>query len=76
MATSESVGIMGYIEVYNAEGEGGWTPLEEVPLFDTINCQLCNEPTAAHDIIIPAVITDGNLVAGTWQCKKCHAVNG
>jgi hypothetical protein len=66
---------MGYVEYFD-ETTGAWTNLEDVPLFDTINCQLCNEPTLAHDIIIPAIITDGNLVAGTWQCKKCHAVNG
>ena len=67
---------MGYIEVYNIDKDGEWTDLEDVPMITTINCQLCNEPTLAHDIIIPAIITDGNLVAGTWQCKKCHAVNG
>ena len=67
---------MGYIEVYNVKGEGEWTRLEDVPIFDTVNCQLCNEPTQAHDIIIPAIIADGVLTAGTWQCRKCKAVNG
>jgi hypothetical protein len=67
---------MGYVEIYNIERDGEWTRLEDVPMYDTINCQLCNEPTLASDIIIPATIKDGELVAGTWQCKKCHAVNG
>jgi hypothetical protein len=67
---------MGYIEVYNIDKDGEWTDLDDIPMITVINCQLCNEPTEAHDIIIPAIITDGNLVAGTWQCKKCHAVNG
>ena len=66
---------MGDLEIYN-ETTGDWTRLEDVPMFDTINCQLCNEETLAHDIIIPAIIKDGILTAGTWQCKKCHAVNG
>jgi len=74
--TTEGESVMGYIEVYNIDKDGEWTDLEDVPMITTINCQLCNEPTLAHDIVIPAIITDGNLVAGTWQCKKCHAVNG
>ena len=41
-----------------------------------IACQLCNEPTEAHDIIVTARIVEGEVVAGTWQCKKCKAVNG
>jgi hypothetical protein len=76
MATTEGESVMGYIEVYNIDKDGEWTDLNDIPFITTINCQLCNEPTEAHDIIIPAIITDGNLVAGTWQCKKCHAVNG
>jgi len=67
---------MGYVEIYNIDKDGEWTKLEDVPMITTINCQLCNEPTLAHDIIIPAIIADGVLTAGTWQCKKCHAVNG
>jgi hypothetical protein len=76
MATTEGESLMGYVEIYNIEKDGEWTDLEDVPLYDTILCQLCNEPTLASDIIIPAIITDGNLIAGTWQCRKCHAVNG
>ena len=57
---------MGYIEVYNIDKDGEWTDLEDVPMITTINCQLCNEATLAHDIIIPAVIADGVLTAGTW----------
>ena len=77
MATTETKGlIMGYVEVWNAQGEGGWTRLEEVEMITTIPCQLCNEPTMAHDIVIPAIIIDGELRAGAWQCKKCKAVNG
>jgi hypothetical protein len=67
---------MGYVEVWNAHGDGGWTRLENVEMIDTIPCQLCNEPTLASDIIIPAVIKDGVLTAGAWQCRKCKAVNG
>jgi hypothetical protein len=67
---------MGYIEVYNIDKDGEWQDLNDIPFITTINCQLCNEPTEAHDIIIPAVIKDGELTAGTWQCRKCKAVNG
>ena len=67
---------MGYIEVYNIDKDGEWTDLNDIPMITVINCQLCNEPTEAHDIIIPAVIKDGVLTAGTWQCRKCKAVNG
>jgi len=74
--TTEGESVMGYVEIYNIEKDGEWTDLEDVPMYDTILCQLCNEPTLANDIIIPAIITDGNLIAGTWQCRKCHAVNG
>jgi hypothetical protein len=66
---------MGHIDIWNFNDEK-WVALEDVPLYDTINCQLCNEPTLASDIIIPAVIKDGILTAGTWQCRKCKAVNG
>ena len=76
MATTESERIVGYIEVYNIDKDGEWTDLNDIPFITTVNCQLCNEPTEAHDIIIPAVIQDGILTAGTWQCRKCKAVNG
>ena len=66
---------MGHIDIWNYNDEK-WVALEDVALYDTINCQLCNEPTLASDIIIPAVIKDGILTAGTWQCRKCKAVNG
>jgi hypothetical protein len=66
---------MGHIDIWNHNDEK-WVALEDVPLYDTINCQLCNEPTLASDIIIPAIIKDGILTAGTWQCRKCKAVNG
>ena len=66
---------MGYIEVYN-ENDNKWVALEDVPIYDTINCQLCNEATEAKDIIIPAIIKEGVLTAGTWQCRKCKTVNG
>ena len=75
MASTRSEGIMGHIDIWNHNDEQ-WVALEDVPLYDTINCQLCNEPTLASDIIIPAVIMDGILTAGTWQCRKCKAVNG
>jgi len=75
MAPTESESIMGHIEIWNHNDEQ-WVALEDVPLYDTINCQLCNEPTLASDIIIPAIIKDGILTAGTWQCRKCKAVNG
>jgi hypothetical protein len=75
MAASESVVIMGHLEFYN-ETRGEWTNLEDVPLIDTINCQLCNEPTEAWNIIANIVIKDNEVSVGTWQCRKCHAVNG
>jgi len=67
---------MGYIEVYNIDKDGEWQDLNDIPFITTINCQLCNEPTEARDIIIPAVIKHRELTAGTWQCRKCKAVNG
>ena len=50
--------------------------LEDVPLFDTINSQLCNEPTEAHDIVAEIKFKDDQPIVGTWQCRKCKAVNG
>jgi hypothetical protein len=76
VSTTEGESVMGYIEVYNIDKDGEWTDLDDIPMMTVINCQLCNEPTEAHDIIIPAVIKDGVLTAGTWQCRKCKAVNG
>ncbi len=26
---------MGYVEVYNVDGEGGWTDLEDIPFIET-----------------------------------------
>ena len=66
---------MGYVEYFD-ETTGEWTNIDDVPLCDTINCQLCNEPTEAHDIIVTARIVDGQGIAGTWQCRKCKTVNG
>ena len=65
---------MGYVEIY--DNNGGWTPLEDVPLFDTIACQLCNEPTEAKDIVADIHIEDSQIKVGAWQCRKCKAVNG
>ena len=76
MGTTEGESIMGYVEVYNVEGEGGWTNLDDIPLTETLNCQLCNEPTEAWNIIANIVIKDGLASVGQWQCRKCHAVNG
>ena len=67
---------MGYVEVYNIDKDGQWQDLNDIPFITTVNCQLCNEPTEAHDIIVTARIVEGEVVAGTWQCKKCKAVNG
>jgi len=66
---------MGYVEYFD-ETTGTWTNLEDVPLFDTINCQLCNEPTEAQDIIAEIHFKDNQPVVGAWQCRKCKAVNG
>ena len=66
---------MGFVEYFD-ETTGEWTNLEDVPLFDTINCQLCNEPTAAHDIVAEIHFKDDQPVVGAWQCRKCKAVNG
>ena len=49
---------MGNLQFYN-ETTGEWTNLEDVPLFETINCQLCNEPTAAHDIVAEIKFNQG-----------------
>jgi hypothetical protein len=73
MVSSESEGIMGYAEFHTADG---WVNVENVPMIDTVNCQLCNEPTLASDITITARIEQGVVVAGTWSCNKCRAVNG
>ena len=67
---------MGYVEVYNIDKDGQWQDLNDIPFITTVNCQLCNEPTEAHDIIVTARIVDGQVVAGTWQCRKCKTVNG
>jgi len=64
---------MGYAEFHTADG---WVNVEDVPMIDTVNCQLCNEPTLASDITITARIEVGVVVAGTWSCNKCRAVNG
>ena len=64
---------MGDLEIHTADG---WIKLEDVPLFNTIPCQLCNEPTEVRDITLPVVVKDGKLVTGTWSCNKCKAVNG
>jgi hypothetical protein len=76
MGTTEGESVMGHIEVYNVGGEGGWTDLDDIPITETLNCQLCNEPTEAWNIIANIVIKDGVVSVGQWQCRKCHAVNG
>ena len=82
MATAKGVGMIyrtgegvGFVEYFD-ETTGTWTNLEDVPLFDTINCQLCNEQTEAHDIIAEIKFKDDQPIVGAWQCRKCHAVNG
>jgi len=64
---------MGFIEIHT---EDGWVALGDTPIFDTVNCQLCNEPTMATDIVADIVIKDDQLSVGAWQCRKCKAVNG
>ena len=65
--------IMGHIEVHTPYG---WVNLEDVPLFDSIPCQLCNEPTMIHELTF-TVMEDGLIKpATTWMCKKCNTVNG
>ena len=66
---------MGYVEVFN-ENEGEWVDVNDIPFIQTVNCQLCNEPTQARDIIAHIVIKDEQVSVGQWQCRKCHAVNG
>jgi hypothetical protein len=75
MATTEGESVMGNIEIWNYNDEQ-WVALEDVPLYDTINCQLCNEPTEAHDIVAEIKFKDDQPVVGAWQCRKCKAVNG
>ena len=67
---------MGYIEIHNADGLGGWVNFDDIPFIEIINCQLCNEPTEARDIVANIVIREEKPVVGAWQCRKCHAVNG
>ena len=76
MGTTEGKGIMGYIEIHNADGLGGWVNFDDIPFIEIINCQLCNEPTEARDIVANIVIKDEQPSVGAWQCRKCHAVNG
>jgi hypothetical protein len=73
MGATEAEILMGHIEIHT---EDGWVPLEDVPMFDTVNCQLCNEPTTATDIVADIVIKGDQLSVGAWQCRKCKAVNG
>jgi len=64
---------MGNLEFYN-ETTGEWTNLEDVPMFDTINCQLCNEPVQIRELAeISSDPVNGIVV---WQCAKCKTVNG
>ena len=64
---------MGYAEIHTVDG---WVDVEDIPMIDKVICQLCNEPTEAKDITITARIVEGVVVAGTWSCNKCKAVNG
>ena len=75
MGTTESESVMGYVEVFN-ENQGEWVDINDIPLIQTVNCQLCNEPTEARDIVAHIVIKDEQVSVGQWQCRKCHAVNG
>jgi hypothetical protein len=67
---------MGYIEIHNADGLGGWVNFDDIPFIEIVNCQLCNEPTEARDIVANIIIKDAQPLVGQWQCRKCHAVNG
>ena len=73
MVSTETEGIMGYAEIHTPEG---WINVEDIPMIDTVNCQLCNEPTEAWNIVANIVIKDNVVSVGTWQCNKCKAVNG
>ena len=75
METTEIESMMGYVEVY-MEDQENWVDINDVPLIETVNCQLCNEPTEAWNIMANIVIKDGLVSVGQWQCRKCHAVNG
>jgi len=55
---------MGHLEYFN-ETTGEWTNIEDVPMFDTINCQLCNEPTEAHNIVAEIKFKDNQPIVGT-----------
>ena len=73
MGTAKGEGIMGFAEIHTPEG---WVNVEDIPLINTVNCQLCNEPTEAWNIVANIVIKDNVVSVGTWQCNKCKAVNG
>ena len=73
MGATKGEGIVGYAELHTVDG---WVNVEDSPMIDTVICQLCNEPTEAKDITITARIVEGVVVAGTWSCNKCKAVNG
>jgi ribosomal protein L37AE/L43A len=66
---------MGFVEYFD-ETTGQWINIEDIPMIDTVNCQLCNEPTMAKDIIAEILVKDEQLIVGAWQCRKCKAVNG
>jgi hypothetical protein len=67
---------MGYVELHNLNNNGQWVDLKDIPFIETINCQLCNEPTKASDIVADIHLKDNQLSVGAWQCRKCKAVNG
>jgi hypothetical protein len=67
---------MGYVELHNLNNDGQWVDLKDIPFIETINCQLCNEPTKANDIVADIHLKDNQLSVGAWQCRKCKAVNG
>ncbi len=81
MGRTKGKGIeMGYVEVHNVDGEGGWTDLDDIPLIETVNCQLCNEPTEAWNIMANIVIGSasmqlaGSISAAALDCDNDIAI--
>jgi len=66
---------MGYAEFHTADG---WVNVEDMPIIDTVNCQLCNEPTLASDITITARIVDAVDVfdISFIHWRSCNGVHG
>lgn len=67
MGTTETEGIMGFVEV---KVNGHWINL----MAAEVRCQMCNESVVIGELASIKEIDNG--ANATWQCRKCRAVNG